>query len=532
MKRANKLYKYFLLGAAITFIAASCKKEAFVEENISPTTIYELKPEDQFLRASTSVVNDFEYYYDVYRRLNGWLQYTTEAAGNGSGFTEPGAQFNYRYGRFFGDVGYAVVDALKIIESLPEDQKASYTNIKAISEILFAYYGFYVSDINGSIPFSEAFQARYGGTLTPVYDDQQAIFSQADALIKGAVAALEANAGDQVALGRNDPFFGGDVTRWIRTGNALRLKIALRLMKADPGTLTTIANEVLADPMQMESIADSWMLKVGPTFADAGGNFNPTGFAAGRPVLEFMKENEDPRLRMFYRTNKDGEYVGSFTSPDDAQLAANRPLYSTPDTLSQLQHRMFTPNYAYNGGDPGKGTGFYPLLTYAEYCFIRADLAARNIAGSDAETWYKNGVYASIDLYNQQARLAEVPDYVPVTEGEKDAYYAKADVKFDAAKATELIAVQAYLDFFRNPFEGWAWWKRTGFPNSTSVLPWTVLKSNGAVLPLARRASLQILPTTSLLYENQAAAYSEMAQDPNFGQTPSDAFGRVWWDKP
>ncbi len=531
MKRANKLYKYFLLGAAITVTAVSCKKSAFVEDNISPTTIYELKPEDQFLRASINVANDFEYFYDVYRKLNFWLQYTTQSTGNGANFNLPGAQFNYRYGRFYGDLGYSIVDAVQIIDKLPDDQKARYTNIRAISEIVYAYYGFYVSDINGSVPFTEAFQARYGGTLTPAYDSQQDIFAQADALIKGAVNALESGAGDQVELGQNDPFFGGNVASWIRTGNALRLKIALRLMKADPQTLSAIANDVLSDPQQMSSIADSWMLKVGPGFADGNGNYNPTGFAAGRPILEFMKGNDDPRLRIYFRPNKNGQYVGSFTSPDEAQLPANRPLYSVTDTLSQLQHRLFTPNYSYDGS-AGDGSGFFPLLTYAEYCFIRADLAARGIAGSDAETWYKNGVYASIDLYNQQAKLAKIPGYVEVTGAEKDSYYGKSDVTFNAGKATELIAVQAHMDFFRNPFEAWAWWKRTGFPNSTSVLPWTVMKSNGATLTLPRRASLSLLPSTSLLYDNQNAAYQQMEQDPNFGDGPGDAFGRVWWDKP
>lgn len=527
MKNLKNISVGLLLGA--TVLSTSCNKDRFVDANIAPNTLYEVNPQDQFLKASISVQNDFEYYYDVYRKLNYWLQYSTPSAGNGANFNLPSAQFNYRYGNFYGNVGVALIDAIKIIDAKPDAEKATYAQVKAVSEILLAYYAFYVSDINGSIPFSEAFQARYGGTITPKFDTQQELFAQADNMIKAAVSSLKANTQDQVALGNNDPFFNGNITNWIKTGNALRLKIGLRLMKRDATKLTSIANEVLGDAIQMSSIADSWMLKAGPTYADATGNYNPTGFLAGKPVVDFMLAKDDPRLRIFYRTNKDETYVGSWTSPDESRLPANAAKYQEDSVFSELQHRLFTPNHSY--GTAGDGSAFFPLLTYAEYCFIRADLAARGIAGSDAETWYKNGVMASIDLYNQQAKLAKVPNYVEVTADEKDDYYEMVGVKYDAAKATELIAVQAYLDFYRNPMEAWAWWKRTGYPNTTSVLAWSELKSNGATLPLPRRASLSPLPTTNLLFENQQAAFQQMGTDPEYGSGPGDAFGRVWWDK-
>lgn len=38
-----------------------------------------------------------------------------------------------------------------------------------------AYYAWYVSDVNGSMPYLEAFQARYGGIKTPKYETQDRI---------------------------------------------------------------------------------------------------------------------------------------------------------------------------------------------------------------------------------------------------------------------------------------------------------------------------------------------------------------------
>ncbi len=74
-------------------------------------------------------------------------------------------------------------------------------------------------------------------------------------------------------------------------------------------------------------------------------------------------------------------------------------------------------------GVAGTGDGFFPILTYAEYCFIRADLAARNITTDDAGDWYNKGITASIQFYNARAIDADIltdavgeVNYVPVTQ--------------------------------------------------------------------------------------------------------------------
>ncbi|MBT2564773.1 SusD/RagB family nutrient-binding outer membrane lipoprotein [Pedobacter sp. ISL-68] len=532
MKTINKTKIYFLMVSAL-LVVGGCKKESFVEANLNPTTLYEVKPEDQFLRAAVGSQDDFEYFADVYRAANLWMQYATLSTGNGLNFNNVGSQFNTRYGKiFYGRLGPALADAIKNIEQMPDADKNARIHMKAISQILLSYYAFYVSDINGSIPYTQAFQARYGGTTTPAYDTQQAVFAKVDAELKAAVATLKTTPAGQISLAGNDPYFNGDATLWAKAANALRLKIAIRLIKVDPTKMKAIATEVLADPVQMANVNDSWMLKVGPSYADGGGNFSPANFAAGKPVLDFMVTKGDPRLSAFYRPNAAGNYVGSFTSPDDAKLPANVPLYASINNLSQLQHRLFTPNYnEADGLGAGTGKGFYPVLTYAEYCFLRADLAARGVTTDVAETWYKNGVYASVQFYSDRAVDAKVSNFNAVTTPAIDTYYNTVGIKYDATKATDQIACQAYLDLYRQPLEAWAWWKRTGFPNTTSVLAWSELKGNGSILPLARRAGIDLLSTTNLNYANQQAAIAEMAKNPDFGAGPNDPFGRVWWDK-
>ena len=115
------------------------------------------------------------------------MQYSTGGAGNGAGFNNPSSHFNYSYGNFYGNVGVPLADIPQLISKMSAADQAARVYENNIASIYKAYYAFYVSDINGSIPYTQAFQARYGGTLTPVYDAQQILFDTLNAQIKKAV---------------------------------------------------------------------------------------------------------------------------------------------------------------------------------------------------------------------------------------------------------------------------------------------------------------------------------------------------------
>lgn len=535
-------FKYLIPGVCLSLALFSCKKEDFVELNTNPETLYDIPAQNQFLNATVSTHNtDFEWFYDNLRRIMPWMQLSTANAGNGKSYIEDAGNFNQRYGNFYGNVGNKLFDIQKLIEKLPEEEQAKRVHMKAIPNILMAYYAFYVSDINGSIPFKEAFQARYAGTLTPVYDTQEDIFNTLDATLKETISTLKStSAVPQESLDKYDLYFKGDTSKWIKAANALRLKMAMRLMKRNPQKMATIVNEVLSSSAAelMSSSDDSWVFDGLASFA-SGGNFNPDGFRAPRNTIEFMKQTSDPRIRFFYQKNKWGQYVGSYSSPDasDATLSPqNARLYSTPDTLSNLQYRLFQPSF--NGG---AGLVYFPIITFADFAFMRAELAARGVTTENAANWYNTGVTASLKQYDKWAKDANIQErnasnvyvdnYVALTDAEIAAYLTKPGIAYDATKGVELIAVQAYLNFFKQPNEAWALYKRTGYPSTTSVLPFERIFADGVEQFIPRRAPIIVKPPTDLNYENNKAALAQMAQDPDFGSSPSDVFGRIWWDK-
>jgi len=239
--------------------------------------------------------------------------------------------------------------------------------------------------------------------------------------------------------------------------------------------------------------------------------------------------------------------VINIQNPDSSALPANKVRYYTTrqitkggdkvnlDTLSNINPRLF--QTAYNGG---AGIQYFPLITYADYCFMLAELSAKGISGDDPATWYNKGITASIEYYGKMAEVGNLLDYyletgkgmqvAPPSQAEIDAYLNMPDVKYNAATGMDQIASQSFINFFREPNEAWALLKRTGMPNNTTTLKMEKLTYNGTELQIPRRAPRNLPPTSDINYENINAAITEMATNPGYGSGPADISGRVWWD--
>src|ERR671913_486114 len=153
LNQSNKMKnfsKYLIALSLLAVVAASCKKEDFVEANTDPRTLYTIQPKEQFLNAIIRVHNtDFEWYYDNYRRIMPWMQYLTPQNGNAVSFLQDIGNFNQRYGNFYSNVGNALEDVIELIRQSPDSASMQY--MKQVAIIVQAQYAFYVSEINGSI---------------------------------------------------------------------------------------------------------------------------------------------------------------------------------------------------------------------------------------------------------------------------------------------------------------------------------------------------------------------------------------------
>jgi hypothetical protein len=562
----NTLCTFTILGCLMLGLY-SCSRSKFAGLNTDPDAVLSIDPKTELTPGETGMVsNDLEVFYDFIRNIKPWTQVYVPVTGNTSTFLQTGGNIGQRWGSFYGGVGDDLEDVIHIIDNMSATEAPKYQYLRAMTMIPLAYYAFYVSDGFDRIPYSQAFKARYTSPplLTPVYDAQQTLFDSLDTQLKNAVAVLESSpAATQQTPGANDIFYGGDPTHWIKAANSLRLKMAMRLIKQDPARLTSIVNDVLADNVGlMTSIADDWI--VYSTTIGTGTNSDPvlqTIYSGSHNTVSFMSQTADPRLRTFYQQS--GINTQDIFDSAKAQGAlpdtltwdglAYRGQYVSPGTSSDATRSFWFQklSFSYKGVaqslnypsviQPGLtyftynnttgGINMFPIITYADVCFMRAELKQRGLDNDpmSAQDLYNAGITASINNYDQWGKNTLAPDYTPLGANEISNYLTQPGIAFNPSNALEQICVQEYLNYFVVPNECWALIKRTGYPSTTgSILRLEDVSAYG-VMP--RRYPITAPLLSDLNYNNETIAIDSMVAEPNFGQI-NDITGRVWWDQP
>ena len=125
------------------------------------------------------------------------------------------------------------------IDNMPEADKAVYQAFRAVTNIPVIELAIRASDWQGSMVYSEAIDARYGGNLTPKFDTQKELFDLWIQQLDESINVLTTASSDQVKLGNQDFMFKGDWELWARYANSLKLRIAARLEVADNAKMKT-----------------------------------------------------------------------------------------------------------------------------------------------------------------------------------------------------------------------------------------------------------------------------------------------------
>ncbi|SFE06081.1 Starch-binding associating with outer membrane [Chitinophaga sp. CF118] len=555
-------FKYITVILLLAVLYTSCSRDKFAEMNTNPDDVLAIKPEYEFTAGLLDINgNAREYYYDYNRAMYYWTQSYTTRTGNSAMVYNGSGNLNQRYGTFYNNVGAKLIDVQHMIDVLPEAEKQKYVYLRAITGIPLAYYAFYVSDVQGSIAYTEAFKARYTGLLTPTYNTQSALYDTLENQLSAIVAVLKTTpAVGQTNISSADIFYAGKVENWIKAANSLRLRIAMRLLKRDPEKMKTLAIKILADDGGLISTIDEDWKMVGGAKYGSNGDYNPQSnseVSGAKNLVDFMWNTGDPRIRTLFQKASmtrdmfdsakaqhmlpatlawDGQlYRGQFANPGASSDSANA-YYFRDITFSYkgidttLRYPSFIQLNMYYNPDL-KNMITYPIITYADVCFMRAELAARGVTTESAETWYYNGIDASLAIYDKMGALANVVDYTPLTATEVANYKTQPGVVYNAATALEQISVQAYLNSYKNQNEAWATIKRTGFPSvDGTILKLEKVEVDNVESTMPRRFIVSYPSITSLNYQNVLDAITEMQKDPGF-KTPDDITGRVWWDK-
>lgn len=548
----NILYTIVLI-ASFNFFTASCTKN-FETINVDPRVISDVDVRTLF----TSAINPMmavggEFTSEGFAHFLSAGQLVT-----GQNYSVTTTGVNGRYSRFYTNVLPNLVEMRRLISLKPDKEK--YEQINAITYIPQVMMALKVSDMNGSLPYTEANQGRFESNYSPKYDSQEALFNTWLKELSDAIAVLQKNLTNQVSLENNDFCYQGDATKWIKLANSLKLRIAARFENQDPGKTAQIFKEVMTDAIGPFGSTDDQLEYSNASyypFLIDGYNINifSPHFAVGSAV-KFLKDSEDPRLGIYYEKNG---LVGSFkdtlnkyskTLPSwidindpnimyqggPADFQSNPPVssyFTTPfdaggsnryRLISTINRNFFAPTY--NGGS---GVIIDILFSYAEVCLNIAEFIQKGYGngidtkGSVAD-WYYKGVRASSETANKKAISSKSTSYADI-ETLVDLHLDNPNVKLDGTNDLEKIYIQSLLDFYLNPNEAFTLIRRTGYPKFGSTL-------------LAREPISEILPrrwwTTDPGEVNRAnwsAAMVEQGFTSNDFTEETLNAERIWFDK-
>ena len=317
----NMKFRYkSILTAALTVsflstVTTGCLDD-FAERNTDPSSV----STPDAICLFTQSLKDFEpsdYLYWFYsgKYMAQWGQAFVPSGGYLEHFNEMTAN---------GGLGAQFVKVLNIKREIDNyaaalESKGKTFNASQLSEVramlkpLIVYLGLFDSDMYGSMPYSEACLARYGGTQTPKYDTMSELYDQWIKELDESIATLsDNNLKNQLPLGNQDIVYGGKRAKWVKFANAVKLKIAVRLLHEDKAKAFKLAEEVASNKdYLMSDTSDDFVYNKGDQDYHFGNDVS-LGLAS-KNVLDFMLANRDPRLRfMFTKNDFNSEVVQAF----------------------------------------------------------------------------------------------------------------------------------------------------------------------------------------------------------------------------
>lgn len=408
--------------------------------------------------------------------------------------------------------------------------KERYHSAFYITRIYYAFLTSMQTDTYGDIPLNYYVKGAMPPEENVEYMSQEDVYKTIFALLDEAITALHAiPTTAQYDLGSNDKCFGGDVQKWLRFANTLRLRLALRLANASPTLAREQGEKALADKAGLMKSNDDNM-KLTPKYSYiSGGNENiyvllyswSANVVLSKEMERAYKEQSsilDPRCEILWwrptALDKLNQQV-----PEESDKDFNGCVNGTTEVGGSYT-TVYSPSRVFIKQDQNKLDRKHwwcygreiVWMGYSESLFLRAEAALRGWAGAgnSAKQYYLDGIEASFTYYQineDQEGKDKIAAYL------KDLNGLEAFNGNDKEAQLEQIITQKWIATFPNGNEGWAEFRRTDYPRYMQT-PLGGNNSGGEV------ANGQFI--SRLRYPDSEA------QNPN---KPTATQGtRLWWD--
>ena len=279
----------------------SCR-DKFAELNQKPDAVTTAEPSFLATRAQTLFeTNDYLFWFYNQAHYFRWSQ-----MGNSGVFSEGSygmdASVVHRQTSYITMLSYKN-DIEQYIKAYEHPEYKAYA---AMCGVLAIYGAIYAIDINGDIQYTEASQYRYGGPLTPKYDHVEDLYDLFVEELNTYVSTFQDE--NQVVVAKQDIIYNGNMGKWAKLANSLKLKIAVRMYANNPTKAGQIAQSVISSSAgYIDSVDDAFIFHkadaaTGGDLAYQTGN-SVSMIGGSENVIDYMVNSRDPRVRFFYTKN-------------------------------------------------------------------------------------------------------------------------------------------------------------------------------------------------------------------------------------
>ena len=387
-----------------------------------------------------------------------------------------------------------------------------------------------VTDAYGPIPYTEIGK---DGSITTPYDSQEKVYDTFFQELSEAVEVLQANP-EAALTATADYVYSGDLTKWIKFANSLKLRLAMRLTYAAPDKAKQWAEDAVKEENGgvIESNEDNaqWNyfgtttnpLYTATRYNAAEGTETGGDTHAAADIICYMNGYNDPRREKYFVQSEWGEgmeYVGIRRSIELTTLGNNVRKYS--------------------GVNVGQGDPIY-WMNAAEVAFLRAEAKLPsfnfNVGSKTAKEYYEEGVTLSFEQWGASGVSTYLSDNTskptaysdPAGTNSYASQLSSITVAWDDAASEEAkqerIITQKWIANWMLGNEAWADHRRTGYPR---LMPATEAGNKSAGI-VDSNVGANRIPYPSDEYVSNAAnmpgALSALGGADNYAT-------KVWWDK-
>jgi hypothetical protein len=363
-----------------------------------------------------------------------------------------------------------------------------------VARVLRAWMFQYLTDVYGSIPYTQALQGNK--VVFPKYDTQRDIYIDLLKELTDASAKMDATKGSFTS---GDVIYGGNVAKWKKFANSLKLRIAIRMSDKEPALAKAAAEEAIRNGV-FTSNSDNALFN----YLGATPNNNPLNedrktrqdFAMSNVFIDTLKGLSDPRIAKYAAERLNGGgFVGKTYGLSDAGAAAQ-----PNGDVSQPSDAVLAPTAA----------GVF--MDFAEVSFLLAEAAERGMTvPTTAEVSYYTGIAASMSRWGVDVTTATT-------------YMQQQNVSYTSPGSgtdwRHKIGVQKWIALYMRGVEGWTEWRRLDF--GVFKMPAAGIKASAKSMVIPTR---YLYPTDEANLNGTNYATAVSAQGPDRQDT------KLWWDR-